>query len=441
MTGHLDLLGDLGEPAVIELVSAHPQLRRYLAQREASARATARPFRITIDAAAPDRADPRRVTGTVVSGTARPGDEVEIAPSRQQARIERIVAAGAELEVATAGQAVELQLDEQRSLGPGDLIGPLNAAPRAGRQLQATVIWLADEPLLRGRSYGLRLGVRTVTATVAPVRYRLDLDSMAHVAATKLERLEIGVCDLELSAPIAFDPFDENPSTGAFALVDRISSRTVGAGLIEFALHRSANLRWQDLSVDREARARAMGQTPCVLWFTGLSGSGKSTIANRVEAELHGHGRHTYLLDGDNVRHGLNRDLGFTDADRVENIRRVAEVSRLMVDAGLIVIVSFISPFASERRMARALFEPGRFLEVFVDTPLAVAEQRDPKGLYAKARRGELVHFTGIDSPYEAPEHPELRLDTTRLSAVQSVVQVLALLDLHAASPPLQCCR
>jgi bifunctional enzyme CysN/CysC len=248
------------------------------------------------------------------------------------------------------------------------------------------------------------------------------------VAATKLELNEIGLCDLELSQPVAFDHYEENRDTGSFILIDRITNDTVGAGLIQFALRRSANVRWQRLTVDREARAEAMRQKPCVLWLTGLSGAGKSTIANRVESELHRRGNHTYLLDGDNVRHGLNRDLGFTDADRVENIRRVAEVAKLMMDAGLIVLVSFISPFRSERQMARSLFDDGEFFEVHVDAPLAVAERRDPKGLYKKARRGELRHFTGIDSPYEPPEQPEIRIDTTTTSISEATDMVLGLL-------------
>jgi bifunctional enzyme CysN/CysC len=255
------------------------------------------------------------------------------------------------------------------------------------------------------------------------------------MAATKLELNEIGVIDLELDRPVAFDPYDANRETGGFILIDRISNETVGAGMIRFALRRAANLKWQTVDVDKAARAAAKGQKPSVLWFTGLSGAGKSTIANLVETELHRRGCHTYMLDGDNVRHGLNKDLGFTQADRVENIRRIAEVARLMTDAGLIVLVSFISPFRSERRMARELFDEGEFLEVFVDTPLAIAEQRDPKGLYAKARTGELANFTGIDSPYEPPEHAELRLDTTSLSAEDCAEQVVRALADRAMLP------
>jgi bifunctional enzyme CysN/CysC len=287
---------------------------------------------------------------------------------------------------------------------------------------------MADDPMYRGRNYLMRIGSQLATATIAPLKYKLNVDSREHLAATKLELNEIGVCDLELDRPVAFDPYDDNRDTGAFILIDRITNDTVGAGMLRYALRRSANLRWQAVDVDKALRAAQKGQAPSVLWFTGLSGAGKSTIANLVETELHRLGCHTYMLDGDNVRHGLNKDLGFTQADRVENIRRIAEVARLMTDAGLIVLVSFISPFRSERRMARDLMEEGEFLEVFVDTPLEIAEQRDTKGLYAKARRGELANFTGIDSPYEPPENPELRLDTTALApedAARLVVEAL----------------
>jgi bifunctional enzyme CysN/CysC len=271
----------------------------------------------------------------------------------------------------------------------------------------------------------MKIGTKTVPATVSPIKYKLNVDTLEHVAARTLELNDIGVCALELAQPVVFEPYADSRDLGGFILIDRVSNATVGAGLLRFALRRSQNVHWQALDVDKSARAGLKGQKPCVVWFTGLSGAGKSTIANLVEKRLLGLGRHTYLLDGDNVRHGLNKDLGFTDADRVENIRRVAEVARLMVDAGLIVLVSFISPFRSERRMARELLGEGEFLEVFVDTPLDVAEGRDPKGLYKKARRGELRNFTGVDSPYEMPEHPDVRVDTTRLSAEDAARVIL----------------
>ena len=307
--------------------------------------------------------------------------------------------------------------------------------PGVADQFRVTLIWMSEVPLLPGRSYLMKIGqsnldastldAPTVGASVTQIRHEIDVDSLAERAARQLELNSISVCNFSTDRPIAFDPYAKNRATGGFILIDRLSNETVGAGLVQFALRRAQNVHVQALDVDKAARAQRMGQKPCVLWFTGLSGAGKSTIANAVEKKLHALGRHTYLLDGDNVRHGLNRDLGFTDAERVENIRRVAEVAKLMVDAGLIVLASFISPFRSERRMARALFEADEFIEIFVDAPLAVAEARDPKGLYAKARRGELPHFTGIDSPYEAPESAELRIDTERVGAAEAADVIL----------------
>jgi bifunctional enzyme CysN/CysC len=311
------------------------------------------------------------------------------------------------------------------------------AALEHADRLRVTIVWDGAEPLLRGRAYGLRPhdpqweGERVVTATVAPVRYRLDTASGEHIAATTLETGQTGVCDLELDRPVTFAAHQELVEDPAFTLIDRISGAAVGHGRIQFGLRRSENVRWQRLTIDKAARASRLGQRPTVLWLTGLSGAGKSTVANLVEAELHRRGCQTYVLDGDNVRHGLNGDLGFTAADRVENIRRVGEVARLMVDAGLIVIVSFISPFRAERSMARSLLGADEFIEVHVDAPLAVAEQRDPKGLYGKARRGELTNFTGIDSPYEAPERPELHLDTASLSPAEASARVVQELELR----------
>jgi bifunctional enzyme CysN/CysC len=343
--------------------------------------------------------------------------------------VERIVTADGDLDTAVAGQSITLTLADELDVTRGDMIAHPASAPEVADQFEVTIVWMAEKPMLRGRSYVMRIGAQTVTATVAPIKYKLNIDTLEHLAATKLELNEIGVCEVECSNPIAFDPYKENRDTGGFVLIDRLTGDTVGAGLIHFSLRRSLNVRWQTVDVDKAARAASLHQTPRVLWLTGLSGAGKSTIANLVESELHRRGHHTYMLDGDNVRHGLNADLGFTQADRVENIRRVAEVSKLMVDAGLIVLVSFISPFRAERLMARTLFEAGEFYEVFVDTPLAVAEERDPKGLYKKARAGELKNFTGIDSPYEPPEEPEIRLDTTSASAVQAARAVLDRLE------------
>ena len=336
--------------------------------------------------------------------------------------------AGADAPFAAAGESVTLTLEDEIDVSRGDLLAAADAAPPVANQFEATIIWMHDEPLLQGRTYLCKIGTKTVNATVSPIKYRINVNSLEHMAAKKLDLNDIGVCVLELGGAIAFEPYKQSRTLGGFILIDRLTNNTVGAGLLKFALRRSDNVHWQTLDVNKRARAQLSHQKPCVLWFTGLSGAGKSTIANLVEKRLHAEGRQTYLLDGDNVRHGLNRDLGFTDADRVENIRRVGEVARLMVDAGLIVLVSFISPFRAERSMARSLVEAGEFVEVFVDTPLATAELRDVKGLYKKARRGELKNFTGIDSPYEAPENPELRLDTTRLLPEAAADEVIAYL-------------
>ncbi len=392
-------------------------------------RMQAKPFRLPVQWVNRPDLDFRGFAGTVASGVVRPGDRIGVYPSGLESTVERILTHDGDLELAVAGQAVTLTLADEIDVSRGDVIADTAVPPQVADSFEATIVWMDEKPMLRGRTYFMRVGTHTAGATIAPVKYKLNLDSLEHVAATRLDLNEIGVCAIELSEPIAFDPYTDNRDTGGFILIDRITNQTVGAGLLRFALRRSQNVHWQALDVDKDARAASKHQRPAVLWFTGLSGAGKSTIANLVEKRLHALGRHTYLLDGDNVRHGLNKDLGFTDADRVENIRRVAEVAKLMVDAGLIVVVAFISPFASERRTARALLQEGEFVEVFVDTPLELAEQRDPKGLYKKARAGELKNFTGIDSPYEAPEHPELRLDTARHSAEELAEAVVAFLN------------
>jgi bifunctional enzyme CysN/CysC len=329
---------------------------------------------------------------------------------------------------AVAEQSVTVTLTDEIDISRGDVLCGAESPAGAADQFEAHIVWMAEQEMLPGRPYLLKLGAQTVPASLSRPKYRIDVNTLEHAAATTLGLNEIGVCNLNLDRPIAFDPYAENRDLGGFILIDRLNNATVGAGMLHFALRRAQNVHWQALDVDKEAHASLKGHRPVVVWFTGLSGAGKSSIANLVEKRLHATGAHTTLLDGDNVRHGLNKDLGFTEADRVENVRRVAEVSRLMVNAGLIVLVSLISPFRSERRLARDLLAPGEFCEVFVDTPLDVAEQRDVKGLYGKARRGELINFTGIDSPYEPPENPEVRIDTTTATpeeAAQLVVDKL----------------
>jgi bifunctional enzyme CysN/CysC len=413
-----------------------PTLLEHLESVEVDRHHAAEPFRLPVQWVNRPNGDFRGFCGQIASGTVRPGDRVRILPGGRESRVARIVTAGGDLKAAVAGQSVTLTLGAEIDVGRGDVIAAADAAPQVADQFEATIVWLHDEPMLQGRAYLMKSGARTVSATVTPLKHKINVNTLEHTAAERLELNDIGVCELELDQPIAFEPYSENRALGGFILIDRISNGTVGAGLIHFALRRSQNVHWQALDVDKKLRARQKGQRACVLWLTGLSGAGKSTIANRIEKQLAAQGRHTYLLDGDNVRHGLNKDLGFAAQDRVENVRRVAEVSRLMVDAGLIVLVSFISPFRAERRMARALFEPGEFFEVFVDTPLAVAEGRDAKGLYRKARRGELKNFTGIDSPYEPPEHAEIRLDTTRLTAEEAADLVVAHLKAAGITGP-----
>jgi bifunctional enzyme CysN/CysC len=368
----------------------------------------------------------RGFAGTIASGTVRPGDRVRAQPSGRESRVARIVAAGGDLEQAVATQSITLTLEDEIDISRGDLIAAADAPAEVAGQFEATVVWMGEQPMLRGRTYSMKIGTKIVAATIAPLKYQINVNTLEHLAAEKLELNEIGVCELELDQPIAFDPYAENRDTGGFILIDRLTNHTVGAGMLRFALRRAHNIHLQHVDVDRAARSAIKGQKACVLWLTGLSGAGKSTLANLVEKKLHAMGHHTYILDGDNVRHGLTKDLGFTAADRVENIRRIAEVAKLMVDAGLIVLTAFISPFRAERRMARGLLKDGEFIEVFVDAPLGIAEQRDAKGLYRKARRGEIKNFTGIDSPYEEPEAPEIRVLTASLSPEGAADQVLA---------------
>ena len=382
------------------------------------------PFRMPVQWVSQPDQNFRGFAGTIASGSVRRGQRIRVQPSGHESSISRIVTADGDLEAAFPNQAITLTLADEIDVSRGDVISAADAPAAIADQFEATVVWMSEQPLLRGRNYLLKVGARTAMATVAPLKHKINVTTLEKVAASKLELNEIGVVNLELDRAIAFDPYRENRETGGFILIDRITNDTVGAGMLHFALRRADNVHWQALEVDKSARQALAGHRSGVVWMTGLSGAGKSTLANMLEKRLYARGLRTYLLDGDNVRHGLNKDLGFTAADRVENIRRIAEVARLMVDAGVIVITAFISPFRAERRMARELMKPGEFIEVFVDTPLEVAEDRDPKGLYHKARRGELKNFTGIDSPYEAPENPEIRIDTVANSVEQATQQV-----------------
>ena len=403
-----------------------PTLMEELESIEIEEELLGRPFRMPVQwVNRPDQYF-RGFAGMIASGVVRKGDRVKALPSGQESRVTRIVTQDGDRDRGVIGQSVTLTIEHEIDISRGDVLVNADSPASVADQFQATLIWMHEEPMLPGRLYLMKIGTCTAGATITSLKYKVNVNTLEHLAAKKLDLNEIGVCNLGLDRQIPFDRYTENRETGGFILIDRLTNDTVGAGLIQFALRRADNIHWQALDVNKTARAKLQGQKPCVLWFTGLSGAGKSTIANLVEKRLLSARKHTYLLDGDNIRHGLNKDLGFTDADRVENIRRVAEVARLMVDAGLIVLVSFISPFRSERRMARDLVAPGEFIEVFVDTPLAEAEKRDTKGLYRKARRGELRHFTGIDSPYEAPEHAEIHIDTMATTPDEAVDLIVA---------------
>lgn len=408
---------------------AGPPLMTLLEQLPVGDDLAAGPFRLPVQWVNRPGPDFRGFAGLIAAGSVAPGDAVKVLPGGAVSRVARLVTADGDLDRAVAGQSVTLTLTDEIEVSRGAVLAAADAPLEVADQFEATLVWMDEEPLLPGRPYLIRLGTRQAGVQVTDLKHRVNVNTLEPQPATRLELNAIAVAKLSLDAPVAFAPYPENRDLGGFILIDRISNRTVGAGMIRFALRRAHNLHWQALSVDKAARAALKRQTGVVVWFTGLSGAGKSTIADLVEKRLHALGRHTYLLDGDNVRHGLNRDLGFTDEDRVENIRRVAEVARLMVDAGLIVMVSFISPFRAERRLARDLMGPGEFVEVHVDTPLAVAEQRDVKGLYRKARDGQLKNFTGIDSPYEPPEAAEIVIDTTRESPEAAAERIVARLE------------
>jgi bifunctional enzyme CysN/CysC len=406
-----------------------PPVMTYLETVEVAGPPSSGPCRMPVQLVNRPGSDFRGFAGRVCAGAVHPGDRVRVLPSGVETTVKAIVTWAGERPRAEAGESVTLTLADDVDVSRGDVIAAAAAAPEVADQFEAHVLWMGAHPLIPGRSYLLKAHSKEVRASVTAIKHRVDVATDAHLAARTLQLNEIGVVNLSIAQPVAFEPYAVNRTLGGFILIDALTFETVGAGMIDFALRRASNVHWQALEVSREGRAAIMQQQPCCVWFTGLSGSGKSSIANGLERRLYAEGRHTYLLDGDNIRHGLNRDLGFTEADRAENIRRVAEVARLMVDAGLIVLVSFISPFRAERRLARRLFAEGEFVEVFVDTPIEECERRDPKGLYAKARAGALPNFTGIDSPYEPPDSPEVHVTTTGRSVEECVDQVFGRLQ------------
>jgi bifunctional enzyme CysN/CysC len=386
------------------------------------------PFRMPVQWVNRPNLDFRGFAGRIVSGQVKAGDRLKVLPSGRESKVARIVTATGDLQHAVAGQSITITLTDEVDVSRGDVLVDTQEPPQAADQFEATLIGLTETAILPGRSYLMKLATKVVTATVNPLKHKVNVNTLEHLAAERLELNDIGVVELELDQPLVFEDYAKSRELGGFILIDRITNNTVAAGMLHFALRRSQNVHWQFTDVNRVSRAQMNRQRPCVVWLTGYSGAGKSTIANLVEKKLFSLGHRTYLLDGDNVRHGLNKDLGFTEQDRVENIRRVAEVAKLMVDAGLIVLVSFISPFRAERQGARALMGEGEFFEVFVDTTLAAAEERDVKGLYKKARAGALKNFTGIDSPYEPPESAEIHIDTSKLSAVQGADAIIDIL-------------
>ena len=386
----------------------------------------AKPFRMPVQWVNRPNLDFRGFAGLVSTGSIRPGDAIRVLPSGRTSAVKQIVTLGADLDQAIAGQSVTLTLADEVDCSRGDVIVAADAPPEVSDQFEATIVWMGEAEMLPGRPYWLKIGTQIVTATIQQPKYEVNVNTMEHLAAKTLDLNAIGVANLTTDRSIPFEPYAQNRDLGGFILIDKMSNATVAAGMIHFSLRRAANVHWQATDTGREQHAGMKNQKPAVLWMTGLSGAGKSTIANLVERKLARMNRHTFLLDGDNVRHGLNKDLGFTDADRVENIRRVGEVAKLMTDAGLIVITAFISPFRAERDMVRQMMAPGEFVEVHIDTPLADAEQRDVKGLYKKARSGALKNFTGIDSPYELPENPEIRIDTTAMTADEAADLIVA---------------
>jgi bifunctional enzyme CysN/CysC len=405
-----------------------PTLLQFLEEVQVHEDLESRPFRMPVQWVNRPNLDFRGFSGTIASGRIKPGDRIRVLPSSRESTVTRIVTYDGDLAEAQPGQAVTLVLADEIDISRGDVISVADTPPQATDQLAAHLLWMSDQPMYPGRQYYLKAGTRTVPCVVTELKHSVNVNTMRTQPAKSLLLNEVGVANLSLGQRMAFESFQDNADLGSFILMDRLTNATVGAGLFDFSLRRADNIHWQALAVDKARRSSLKHQQPCVIWLTGLSGSGKSTIANLLEARLYDLNRHTYLLDGDNVRHGLNRDLGFTEVDRVENIRRVGETAKLMVDAGLITIVSFISPYRSERSMVRGLVEDGEFIEIYVDTPLEICEQRDPKGLYRRARAGEIANFTGISSEYEAPENPEVHIRTVDASPAQAVDEILDVL-------------
>jgi bifunctional enzyme CysN/CysC len=405
-----------------------PTLVEHLESVEVDHDLDSKPFRFVVQWVNRPDLNFRGYSGVIVGGTVKPGDRVRIVPSGVESTVTRVVTYDGDLEQAIAGESVTLCLSDEIDVSRGDVIAAATAPPAVADQFETHIVWMSEDEMLPGRRYLVKIGATTVSATIDHPKHQVNVNTLEHVAAKTLDLNQIGICNVYLDRPVPYDPYVENRDMGGFIVVDRLTNNTVGAGLVHFALRRAENVHWQAIEVDQTAHSALKGQQPTVIWFTGLSGAGKSTIANIVERKLHAVGRHTYLLDGDNLRHGLNRDLGFTTADRVENVRRTAEVAALMADSGLIVLVSLISPYRAERRMARDLIGEDQFLEIFVDTTLDVAEERDRKGLYAKARRGEIPNFTGIGAPYESPENPDLHILTSDYSPEQAADAVIDLL-------------
>ena len=406
-----------GGPVLIDLLETM-QISNTASQKK--------PFRMPVQWVNRPNLDFRGFSGLIASGTVKPGDELRSLPSGKSSTVKSVVTMDGELDEAVAGQSITITLEEEIDCSRGDVLATADDPPEVADQFESTIVWMEDEPLVVGRGYWLKLGTQMVSVTIAEPKYEIDVNTMEHLASQTLNLNQIGVCEITTDRRIVFDPYTENRALGGFILIDKITNHTVGAGMLHFSLRRSQNVHWQPTDITRDHHASMKNQTPRVLWFTGLSGSGKSTIANEVEKKLALMNRHTFLLDGDNVRHGLNKDLGFTESDRIENIRRIGEVAKLMTDAGLIVLTAFISPFRADRQLVRDMIDGGEFIEIHVDTPLEIAEARDVKGLYKKAREGKLKNFTGIDSPYEPPESPEIRVNTVEMTPEEAADHIIA---------------